>query len=75
LVEWYKKLKYKPNYAALAESGKPSSAGKKKLKVVTKKISRSIHSITDEADEKDFTGCIEKVEATSAKDDFAILLT
>ena len=73
LVEWYKNLKYKPNYTALAESGKPSSAGKKKLKGVTQKISR----ITDEADEEDFTSRIppaEKVEATSANDDFAILL-
>ena len=62
VVEWYKKLKYKPNFTALADSGKPSSAGKKNQKGVSKKISRVIHSVTDEADEEDFTSRIPPVD-------------
>ena len=57
-IKWYKKLKCKPNYTVLAESGKPSTAGKKPRKGVSKKVSRQIQASIDEADEGDFSSRI-----------------
>ena len=51
LIKWYKKLKCKPNFTVLAESGKPITAGKKPRKGVSKKASRQIQATIDEADE------------------------
>ena len=54
-IKWYKKLKCKPNFTLLAESGKPSTTGKKPRKGVSKKVSRQIQATIDEADEGDFS--------------------
>ena len=58
LIKWYKKLKCKPNFTVLAESGKPITAGKKPRKGVSKKVSRQIQATIDEADEEDFSSRI-----------------
>ena len=39
LIKWYKKLKCKPNFTVLAESGKPITAEKKPRKGASKKAS------------------------------------
>lgn len=54
-LKWYKRLKFKPNFTVLAESGKPSTAGKKPRKGVSKKVSQQIQAAIDEADEEDFS--------------------
>ena len=53
-VCWYKRLKCKPNFTVLAESGKPSTSGKKPRKGATKKVSKHIHSIVENASELQF---------------------
>ena len=57
-IKWYKKLKCKPNFTVLAESGKPTTAGKKPRKGVSKKVSQQIQAAIDEADEGDFSSRI-----------------
>ena len=57
-IKWCKKLKCKPNFTALAESGKPITAGKKPRKGVSKKVSQQIQATIDEADEIDFSSRI-----------------
>ena len=57
-IKWYKKLKCKPNFTVLAESGKPTTAGKKPRKGVSKKVSQQIQATIDEADEGDFSSRI-----------------
>jgi hypothetical protein len=52
-VRWYRGLKAKPNFTSLAEHGKPSSAGKKPRKGVSKKVSKEIQSIVLNATEED----------------------
>ena len=46
------KLKCQPNFIVLAESGKPSTSGKKPAR---KGVSRHIQAKIDEADEEDFS--------------------
>ena len=42
LIKWYKKLKCKPNFTVLAESGKPITTGKQPRKGVSEKASQQI---------------------------------
>ena len=53
-VCWYKRLKTKPNFTAVAESGKPTTSGKKPRKGATKKASTRIRSIVENASELQF---------------------
>ena len=57
-ISWYIKLKCKPNFTVLAESGKPAATGKKPRKGVSKKVSQRIHAVLDTADESDFSSRI-----------------
>ena len=67
-IKWYKKLKCKPNFSALAESGKPITAGKKPRKGVFKKVSQQIQATIDEADERDFSSRITGEELNASCD-------
>jgi len=58
-IKWYKKLKCKPNLTTLADIGKPSTAGKKPRKGVSKKVSQQIQASINDADDSDFTSRIE----------------
>lgn len=64
-IKWYKKLKCKPNFTVLAESRKPSTAGKKPRKGVSKKVSQHIQAAIDEADERDFTAATASSDVSS----------
>ena len=63
-IEWYQKLKIKPNLTTLAEFGKPSTAGKKPRKGVSKKVSKQIQTSINNADDSDFTSRIQDTTAT-----------
>lgn len=65
-VYWYKRLKCKPNFTVLAESGKPSTSGKKPRKGATKKASKHIHSIVENASELQFKNRIPLNQAPSS---------
>ena len=66
-INYYKKLKCQPNFTVLAESGKPSTSGKKQArKGVSKRVSRHIQATIDEADEEDFSS---RVHVPSDDDD------
>ena len=57
LIHWYKTLKTKPNFTVVAESGKPSSAGKKstgRRKASTKKATQHVREVLASADESSF---------------------
>ena len=56
-VCWYKKLKTKPNFTVVAESGKPTTSGKKPRKGATKKASTCICSIVENPSELQFKKC------------------
>ena len=62
---WYKKLKCKPNFTVVAESGKPTTSGKKPRKGATKKASKHIHSIIENASELQFKNRTPMNKATS----------
>ena len=52
LVKWYRTLKHTPNFSALAEAGKPATAGKKPgRKGVSKKSSQQIKKFVVDAEE------------------------
>ncbi len=56
LVQWHKKLKSKPNFTVLSESGKPAGVGtKNRRKGMSKKISQQVHALMSDAAESDFT--------------------
>ena len=67
-IKWYKKLKCKPNFSALAESGKSITAGKKPRKGVFKKVSQQIQATIDEVDERDFSRRITGEELNASCD-------
>ena len=51
LLRWYRSLKCSPNFTALAEAGKPKSAGKKPVrKGISKKCSREISAFLRDAE-------------------------
>ena len=51
-LKWYRTLKRTPNFSALAEAGKPTTAGKKPgRKGVTKKSSQQIKKFVIDAEE------------------------
>lgn len=51
-LKWYRTLKHTPNFSALAEAGKPTTAGKKPgRKGVTKKSSQQIKKFVIDAEE------------------------
>ena len=53
LLKWYCTMKHIPNFTILAESGKPSTAGKKPMrKGITKRHSEQIQSIIAHAEEE-----------------------
>ena len=51
LLKWHRSLKSSPNFTALAEAGKPKSAGKKPIrKGISKKCSKEISSFLRDAE-------------------------
>jgi len=57
-LHWYKGLKSKPNFSALADHGKPP-VGKKPHKGVSKRKSRSVHNIVLNSNEEDFSSRVQ----------------
>lgn len=67
LLRWYKGLKAKPNFTS-SEYGKPSSAGKKPRKSVSKKRSKEVQKFISNTRESDFTPRI-RVVASSQQEE------
>ena len=67
-LRWYKGLKAKPNFTSLSEYGKPSSAGKKPRKGVSKKRSKEVQNFISNTRESDFTPRI-RVVASSQQEE------
>ena len=53
-LKWYQRIKQKPNYTTVGESGRPSSCGKKpsKRKGSTKSVSAKVRQVISQAEEE-----------------------
>ena len=65
-LRWYKSLKLKPNFSALANHGKPPSVGKKPRKGMSKRGSNNVQDVILNSNEQDFSSRVPSCQPVNA---------